>query len=101
MMSWLAPEHGVGCPYPHTKFPYLVGHRCVRHAPRQVDGELGAVEDVDGGRPLGQRLPRCRGPDDGALARLGHTVVAGVEHAESDLGEEGGKGVSVGRERGG
>mmetsp|Transcript_37282 Transcript_37282/g.82957 ORF Transcript_37282/g.82957 Transcript_37282/m.82957 type:complete len:274 (-) Transcript_37282:1004-1825(-) len=64
---------------------HLVGHRGVLHPSRQVDGELGAVEDVDGLRPVGQRLPGSSGPDDGALAGLGHAVVSGIQHAEADL----------------
>ena len=67
---------------PHT---HLVGYRRVLHATRQVDGKLRRVEDVDGAGPLGQLLARCRRPDDGALAGLGHAVVAGVQHAKAHL----------------
>ena len=45
MSSPLAPNAMV--PVPH-----LVGYRGVLHASGEVDGELRAVEDMDGRRPL-------------------------------------------------
>ena len=66
-------------------FPHLVGHSGVLHAPGKVDGELRAVEDVDGRRPLRQRLSGRRCPDDGALPRLWDSVVTRVKHAEPHL----------------
>ena len=51
----------------------------------QLDGELRGAEDMQRPRPLGQRAAWRDAPDEGALARLAHAKVAGVQHAEAHL----------------
>ena len=52
---------------------------------RQADGELGRAEDVQGGGPLREGVPRCHAPDEGALAGLAHAEVASVQHSKAHL----------------
>ena len=55
------------------------------HIAGQVDGELGGVEDVQGGWPVGQGVPGSNPPDEGALAGLAHSKVASVQYTKAHL----------------
>ena len=55
------------------------------HIAWQVDGELRGAEDVLGLGPLWQNVAGSYSPDEGALARLTHAKVAGVQHTKAHL----------------